>query len=303
MRNVQSIPKLTIVLAILLIITTIALFSKITPVFPTELSSSPGIALRPPAFVKSARAASIGPVDFSFILEEAGVTAYTKVEQQLDLQFLPTSFKHIRQQTDDFILGIVYAPGYAALPEFDEKGEVQVLVHKDGWIVAYLTRWQTAAELFDWVNYDRERLTATLIESTIKFLATELELSNINISYYDFRYPEATDLILVADRADGITRTDSFKINIPREIQIYERVWSAGQFSLAVSGYNRYPGTCKLDDVQLISLNPPVGKWRLYLGGLNENNFSQGKDHTITVGGSGRRAYCGVSIVYGEAAQ
>ena len=181
MKNFQSTTKRIVILGIVLILFALVLILKSEPSFSSAVPSGPGIALRPPSFIKSASAAGLQQTDWDFLLEEAGVTAYAKVDQQLNLQFLPASFKSIRKQTDQYILEIVYAPGYATLPEFDEKGEVQVLVHKDGWIVAYLTRWQTAAELFDWVNYDKERLTATLIESTVKFIASELELAEIRL--------------------------------------------------------------------------------------------------------------------------
>ncbi|HMN27776.1 MAG TPA: hypothetical protein PKE45_06420 [Caldilineaceae bacterium] len=125
-----------------------------------------------------------------------------------------------------------------------------------------------------------------------------------NISYYDFRHPEATDLILVADRADGITTSDSFTINVPKEIHIYESTWSAAQYNISWDCCGRtIPGACNLNGEQLAPLSPPVEKWRLYLGELNEANFVQGKDHTIAVDGIGQRAYCGVSVVYSEAAQ
>ncbi|MEM7129184.1 MAG: hypothetical protein AAF702_22825 [Chloroflexota bacterium] len=307
MKNFQPMPKLTIVLGIAVILLTANLFMSNQSLFSTDLLSSPGIALQIPAFAQSAQAAGLQQTDWEFILEEAGITAYTKVDQQLDLQFLPTNFKSIRKQTDDYIMGIVYAPGYANLPEFDEKGEVQVLIHKDGWLVAYLTRWQTGAELFDWVHYDSQRLNGTLLENTLRFLAGELELADTNISFYDFRNPNATDLILVADRADGITTTDSFSVNVPREVQITESTWAAAQFDLegrdCINCGGIRPGTCNLDGGQLASLKPPYGKWRLYLGVLNEENFPQGKDHTISVGGRGKRAYCGISVIYSESTQ
>ncbi len=97
------------------------------------------MALQPPAFLKSARAQDSAQVDFEFILEEAGVTAYTNLNQELDLTSLEARFKTIRQQTDEFIIGIVTAPGYEKLTEFDETADVQVFLHRDGWIVAYLS--------------------------------------------------------------------------------------------------------------------------------------------------------------------
>jgi hypothetical protein len=309
MKYFQFISKRIMVIGIVFALFALALIVKTEPIFTTEHPSGPGLALRPPAFIKAANAAEfeeLQQTDWTFLLEEAGVTAYTKVDQQLDLEFLLARFKHIRARTNQYIQGIVHAPGYAGLPEFDEKGEVQIIVHRDGWIVAYLTRWQTAAELFDWVNYDQERLTGTLVENTVKYLARELKLPEVNISYYDFRYPDATDLILVADRADGITTRDSFIIHIPKEIQIFERTWSAAQFDIRRSGYQgstQNPGSCDLNDAQLTPLHPPIGKWRLYLGPLTEDNFPQGKDHRISVFGNGMRGYCGVAVVYREAAQ
>jgi len=54
-----------------------AFIIKTEALFSTDLSSNPGIALRAPAFLKSAKAANLQQTDWEFILEEAGVTAYT----------------------------------------------------------------------------------------------------------------------------------------------------------------------------------------------------------------------------------
>lgn len=306
MKILQSIPKSTFILSLALVLVTGILILQNVPLRSLGSASNPGIALKAPAFAKSAQAAGLQQTDWEFILEEAGITAYAKVDQQLDLQFLPNSFKHIRKQTDNYIMGTMYAPAYAEYPEFDEMGEVQVLVHKNGWIVAYLTQWQTSAELFDWVNYETKRLSETIIESTLKFLATELELSDVNLAFYDFRNPNATDLLLIADRADSNKETDLLTVEIPQDIVIHESMWSGAQFGIHTyfsGSWRSTPGQCLINDELVASLNPGGARWRVWIGEFSQDLYPQGKTHTLTVTAKEMTAYCGIAVIYGESSQ
>jgi hypothetical protein len=46
------------------------------------------------------------------------------------------------------------------------------------------------------------------------------------VTYYDFRYPNATHLMLIVEWV--YNGTDSFEINIPGSFAYYERSWSLG---------------------------------------------------------------------------
>ena len=96
--------------------------------------------------------------------------------------------------------GIAIALGYEKMDYLGTQNEVQLFVHKDGWVVAYLTKYQLAAEMFDWVNYNANRLTSTLIENQVRDIALRLGEKDFNVTYYDFRHPDATSLFLVAKR-------------------------------------------------------------------------------------------------------
>ena len=265
--------------------------------------TGPGLALQLPAFVESAHAAPLELSEFSLVVEEAGITAYTKLDQELDLGTLESRFKTIRQQTDQLISGIVVAPGYENLTELDETAEVQVFLHHDGWIIAYLTRWQPASALIDWVNYDEQRLTSTLIENVVRTLVLDVGAPGATISYYDFRYPEATNLVLAADRADAITQGDSFEITIPRNLTIYESSWAHAKYSASNN-----PSSCSIDDKELSSVNPGPEKWGFTVGESAQTNFSPDTVHRLALGmewfnASSSRIYCGIAVVYQEAAQ
>lgn len=305
MKYTQIILKLTAALCVAIILLGLTFLAKPDQAQPAEIQTGQELALQPPAFLKSAHAAGLAQVDFSFIVEEAGITAYTNLNQELDLISLESHFKTIRQQTDQFISGIMTVPGYERITEFDESTEVQVFLLREGWIVSYLTRWQLAAEIFDWVNYDEKRLNdSTLIENVVRMLAADVGVYDFNVSYYDFRYPKANNLMLVAERVDVEHPSDFFDITVPRGLTVHESSWSFGRF-----GYSYYGSSCALNGEQLGVLNPPASKWGLVTGELTKAQFSPDISHKLSVGIDVHRAeattqsYCGIAIVYQEAAR
>jgi len=300
MKHTGSILKFAVAPCIAILLFALTLLAKPEPAQPAEVQAGQGMALQPPAFLKSAHAAGLAQVDFEFILEEAGVTAYTKLDQELELESLESRFKIIRQQTEEFISGIVIAPGYEKLSEFDESAEVQVFLHRDGWIVGYLTRYQATSVIFDWINYDEKRLTETLIESVVRTLALDVGVSDFTVSHYDFRYPEATNLVLAADRIDSKTIIDSFEVIIPRRLSIYESSWS----HFNSGGYSR----CYLDDEDMSTIYQSGSGWQSRIGELTSSELSFDTPHKFQLGGEfymngNLRIYCGIAIVYQEAAK
>lgn len=301
MKHSVYILKFAVALCVVILLFALTLLVKPKQVQQAEVETGLGMALQPPAFIKSANAAGLAQVDLGFLLEEAGITAYTKLEQEIDLESLKSRFKTIGRQTDQFISGTVNAPGYEKLPEFGESGEVQVFLHRNGWIVSYLTRYQTASSLFDWVSYDEKRLKdSTLIENVVRMLALDTGVSDFAISYYDFRNPTATNLMLVAEHADNNSTSDSFEITIPRELTVYESSWSYAQFSIPISSTRNvnYFGSCTLNDDTLASLAPGEAKWEVIVNTLSKAKFPLVTNHKIVISGNDVRNYCGIAIIY-----
>jgi hypothetical protein len=154
------------------------------------------------------------------------------------------------------------------------------------------------------VNYEEKRLTSTIIENVVRLLALDSGVDDFNIAYYDFRYPEATNLILVADHADVNKPNESFEINIPRQLTVYESFWSGAQFGINIDGYSTHqPGECVLNDEKLASLDPGGERWGLWSGELTKTKFPPDTNHKLSVSAVNRSSYCGIAIVYREAAE
>lgn len=258
------------------------------------------LTLAAPAFFTSVNAAPVQEDDFSVVLEEAGVTAYTKLDQELDLDYLAARLKSVQQKSSRYVAGIMPAPGYEDLSELEESGEVQVFLHQDGWIVVYLSRWQPASALLDWVNYDEKRLDGTLIESAVRSLVDDIGVTDYTVSYFDFRNPDATSLILAADRADGTTLSDSFQVTIPRGLKVYEASWAHGRYSKTVA-----PSSCKVDEQELSAVMPNSHQWKYTTGEFDDRLLAANKAHEISLTtdwnwNEESRMYCGIAILYSE---
>lgn len=297
----HSIWRIILVLCATAVLVAVTLIYGFRAVPQKAIAAGGSVTLHAPAFAGSMQTDNPEGVDFSIVLAEAGMTAYTKLDQELDLVAASSRFKTIAKQTDLFIAGIVIPPGYEERAELEESAEVQLFLHRDGWIVAYLTRWQPASYLFDWVNYEDNRLKHTLLESTVNIFAEDEGVVDHAVSHYDFRYPEATNLILAADRADGTTQRDSFQINIPRGIAIHEASWSLSKFE---SG--KFPAECKFNNELLGQVNPAQGNWMFATGTLDSKSLSVNTTNKIDLvmdwwyADPKNRIYCGLSIVYGQ---
>ena len=148
-----------------------------------------------------------------------------------------------------------------------------------------------------------------MIENVVRKLAEDVGVSDIDVTYYDFRNPQATNLMLAADHADVNKRTESFEINIPQQLTVYESSWSSAQFGISADYQTRWPGSCVLNDEQLASHDPGGERWGLWSGELAKNKLPPDKNHKLSVSGTNpngpeiKRAYCGIAIVYREAAK
>lgn len=159
----------------------------------------------------------------SFLEEEAGISAYTNIGQTIDLAKAKGAFRTIERETDEYIVGSVPLPDYA------ETEDVHAYVHRDGWIVTYYLKEEPAAKIVDWNNYgEDEAIKGTKLEVGITIVCSEAEVLIGEVEYYDFRYPDANKVMIVADAVwSGTTLTsDSFQIKLPSDFIFYERSYS-----------------------------------------------------------------------------
>ena len=209
-----------------------------------QASTNTTFNLQAPQFVGVAQAEADSVA--SFMEDEAGISCYFEASTSITLSDVRDAFRTIEVDTTNYIIGSV------AVTNYPDSEDVHVYVHTDGWIVAYYLAADPVGKIFDWrIYHDAGRTTITTkLENTLILMATEAGVAFPGGTYYDFRYPNATNLMLIAEwvQASGSGGVDSFEVNLPGTFVYDERSWSLGSeyFSGAdyrLNGVLIYAGT------------------------------------------------------------
>lgn len=219
-------------------------------------------SLSQPPFIIEAQAASSQIGDY--LDEEAGISAWTYTTDSINLTNAATAYRIIEDQTSEYIIGSVDIPNY------EEHYDVHVYIHIDGYILAYYLRPDAISKI---LNIKEQSLTSTKLESAIGIVAGATGVSTSGISYYDFRYPNAENMLLVYENSsDG----NDFTIEIPGTFSYYDRGFAGRCYS-----------SCNLvlDEVSL--QNTYIYKYGDYeYGTISAASLTPDVTHTFTVGGS-----------------
>ncbi|MCK4364438.1 MAG: hypothetical protein KAW45_00120 [Thermoplasmatales archaeon] len=170
----------------------------------------------------------------TFLEDEAGISAYTNVEGEINLGLAKTAFRTIEYETNEYIIGSI------PLPDYSETEDVHCYVHKDGWVVSYYLKEEPAAKIVDWENYGTdEQITGTKLEQSIVVVCDAAGVIKGEVQYYDYRYPNANKLMIVAEALWESTETDTFDIILPDDFVFYERSYSHCNRYTSSSSYSR----------------------------------------------------------------
>lgn len=177
-------------------------------------------ALSAPPFVGVASAAADNDA-LDTIQNEAGISAYFQSTTPVTISSVRSVFRTIELETDDYILGSV------DLANYPENHAPHVYVHSDGWFLSYYLNTDPVAKIIDWNAYTASGSTtiSTKLENVLAIVAGSAGVGIPGITHYDFRYPNATTMMIIAERSEG-TNNNSFTINIPSSFGVSERSWS-----------------------------------------------------------------------------
>jgi len=235
--------------------------------------------LKIPPFANVARAETASAI--SVIAEEAGIAAWFQASGSINLDDARSAFRTIETETADYIIGSV------PLTDYPESQDIHVYVHIDGWILAYYLAADPVGKIFDWRAYHdggRTNIT-TKLENAVAVVAYTAGTPFSSATHYDFRYPNATHLMLIVEWV--YYGTDSCEVNLPGEFDYYERSWSLG----AYGGWGRY----RLDGAEIKYAG---GDWPTFEGTLTVSQLLPDQFHSIGVEG-GSSVYGGLALVYG----
>lgn len=220
----------------LLLVATVAIF--LTRGGPTSFSAAEEsefqtTTLTEPAFLRTAYAETDSAL--STIADEAGIAAYFKTNMPVDLAKIAPLYRTIELRTDDYIIGSIPVPGH------NQEHDMKVYVHRDGWFLAYYFVDDPVGKIIDWTKTTASNIV-TKFEVVLPLVADATAINAPALSYYDFRYPNATDILFVYE---NVTDGSSFRIRMPGEYAYYTRSYSVhrnsssrGSALMSVNGSN-----------------------------------------------------------------
>lgn len=204
------------------------------------------VALEPPALLadNDFKSDAVGEK----IQDEAGIAAYYKAPNTLNLELIRPLFNSIELETADYILGSISVPGY------HEHFDTHVYVRRDGWIMAYYLSAAPTSKIIDTIGRDPD-------SSKLKTVMNNVAVTGGSpfgaVNYYNFNHPNATHMLLVGEGGD------SFEITMPSNYSYYELSWAA-YYGLEIDGKNQpyfnpeIGGISSYNYIQLTSFLPDV---------------------------------------------
>ena len=223
----------------------------------------------------------------TFPVSEAGISAYVHVNQTIDLEQASNAFTTLDTINDTYVIGTVSIAnyGYTSTPS--------VYVSRNGWIVAYFPNSYPASHIVQWHGIGDSTISRTTLEDAINTVATAIgtTVTKSNIKYYDFRYPAATEMKMVAKKVSGYS-TSTFYQTIPETFTFY-----SGSYS-HYSYYGRF-SYVYIDGVIVDTIGDNAG----YVTNCKDApSIVKGKSQTIQVDHRGKDYYstsgtAGVAVV------
>ncbi len=189
------------------------------------VSAAPGVALARPVFLAAPTADDSAVAAIGDKLDaEAGISAWVQTSLPIDLNLVRGQFRTIETETADYIIGSV------PVPQYNEHFDPHVYVHADGWILAYYLKTDPAAKI---VDIKEETIDTDKLRIVVSNLAAFAGTSAEGINYYDFRYPNATHILLVAETgSEGY----DFNIQLPTGYSYNELSFSVSHNRIYVDG-------------------------------------------------------------------
>jgi len=180
------------------------------------MASSPqAISLIAPALASVNNQGAVAEAIGQKLDTEAGISAYFKSPDPIALSQVRPMFRTIETETTDYILGSIGIPNYA-----EEHFDAHVYVHKSGWILAYYLRDDPISKI---VDSRAQTINTTKLNNVVAAVASTAGSPFTSATHYDFRYPNATNMMMVAEHyANG----SEFTVKMPASYGYFERGWA-----------------------------------------------------------------------------
>lgn len=184
-------------------------------------------SLEEPRFRAAKPAAAAGS---AFPADEAGMSAYAKVGQGIDINKVKTVFSRVEGVGDNYIYGVVL------VSNFGGASDIRVYADTDGWLVAYIKNMEPAAKMMQWypanvTNPEISAIQRNTLTDALEAAGTAAGTGFLEqIQYYNFKYPDADRLTLfiktvpIGETSSSSTfvKTALAQVTIPTNYTLYE---------------------------------------------------------------------------------
>lgn len=214
----------------------------------------------------------------TFPVDKAGIAAYVKVDNigNIDISTLAEAYHTIEASGESYVIGTVKVPNEV------DSNYPHLYVGLDGWIVAYYLKTEEASRIMQWKGYTVGSINTTTLKDAIDYMCEKIGVTYSGpIKYYDFEFPDANKMTLVADSSD-------FYATVPGTL--YEASYQVLLRSDCCSGSLCRYIELKVDEILVYKssglgcnwgCNPPFSTY----GSYDLSNFSTGITHHVTFSG------------------
>lgn len=173
----------------------------------------------------------------TFPVNDAGIAAYVKLdadsEKMIEVMAEALNyFQTIEESTETYVIGtteIENKIGQASWSNFPH-----LYIGLDGWMVAYYLKDEESSQIIQWKDYTPGSITTTTLKDAIDLMCQDIGVTySGEVKYYDFEFPEADKMTIIAETIEPPDNSDSFSLVIPGTL--YE-----ASYSLFTGGKYRY---------------------------------------------------------------
>jgi len=187
----------------------------------------------------------------TFPVGEAGIAAYVKLNS-IDITDLTESlyYFHTVEKYDK-----THAIGTISVEYNTWYDYPHLYIGLDGWMVAFYLKTEEASRIMQWKGYAVGSINTTTLKDAIDYMCGKIGVTYSEpIKYYDFEFPEANRLTLIAETGTG--DLNSFYIIIPGTL--YEAsysVYTAPGYWDSYGGWHQWPAVLSVDGNIVFSLD------------------------------------------------
>jgi hypothetical protein len=146
----------------------------------------------------------------TFPVKEAGMAAYVKLDSVTREDLTEAwYFYHSREKNEE-----TYVIGTVEVENKNWKDYPHLYIGLDGWMVAYYLKDEEASQIMQWKDYTPGSLTTTTLKDAIDSMCENIVVTySGDIKYYDFGFPEANKMTLIAETIPS--GSNCFSVTIP----------------------------------------------------------------------------------------